>query len=206
MNENKICRQCLIEKDLESFRIVKKYHLNTCKQCYKVKKAAYDAANKVKKAAYNAAWRKDNNEKCVATSAAWYEDNKVKKAAYYEANKGTIAAKQAIWREDNREKCAATIAAWQKDNKAAVNAAVAKRKAAKLNRTPKWTTETDLWMIDEIYELSALRTKLTGVKCQVDHIIPLQGKLVSGLHVPSNLQVITATENKIKGNRFEVSV
>ena len=38
----------------------------------------------------------------------------------------------------------------------------------------------------------------------VDHIIPLQGAIVSGLHVEGNLRVITATENMIKRNRYEV--
>ena len=174
----KICKQCLIEKDLESFRISKKYHLNTCRQC--CREASMEPKEKDKKAAYD--------------------------AAYYETNKEPIAVKKVAYQKDNKDRIAAYGVAYREINRAALNAAKAKRKAAKLNRTPKWTTETDLWMIKEIYDLAVLRTKLTGVKCQVDHIIPLQGELVSGLHVPSNLQVITATENKIKGNKFEVSV
>jgi hypothetical protein len=204
----KICRQCLIEKDLESFRIVNKYRLNKCKQCYNEdpKTIAARLANKVKTAAYDAARYEGNKERCVAYQAVYDEANKVKKAAYQKGyrkdNKEVIAARTAAYRKTHKvEK-----AAWRKDNKATVNAATAKRRSAKLNRTPKWTSETDLWMIKEIYDLAVLRTKLTGVKCQVDHIIPLQGELVSGLHVPSNLQVITAKENKIKKNKFEVSV
>lgn len=80
----------------------------------------------------------------------------------------------------------------------------AKRKAAQLKRTPAWLTEDDHWMIEQAYELAALRTKMFGFKWNVDHIIPLQGKLVSGLHVPTNLQVITSTENRRKSNSFEV--
>lgn len=208
----KICRQCLVEKDIESFKLGKRakntYRLNKCKQCYNedLKTIATREANKDRRAATSAAWRKANKEKCVATSAAWYDVNKVKKAAYYETNKETIVVNQAIWREANKEVIAVKYAAWQKNNKAAITAITAKRHTAKLQRIPKWTTETDLWMMKEIYDLAALRTKLTGVKCHVDHIIPLQGKLVSGLHTPFNMQVIPATENKSKGNRFEVSI
>lgn len=77
----------------------------------------------------------------------------------------------------------------------------AKRRCAELKRTPVWLTETDRWMIEQAYELSALRTKLFGFSWHVDHVIPLQGKYVSGLHVPTNLQVIPATENLRKANK-----
>jgi hypothetical protein len=77
----------------------------------------------------------------------------------------------------------------------------AKRRSAQLKRTPAWLTETDLWMIEQAYELSALRTKLLGFSWHVDHVIPLQGKYVSGLHVPTNFQVIPATENLRKANK-----
>jgi hypothetical protein len=78
----------------------------------------------------------------------------------------------------------------------------AKRRAAYIQRTPEWLTEDDFWIIDEIYDLAIKRSELFGFKWHVDHIIPLQGKTVSGLHVPLNLQVIPAAENHRKGNRY----
>ena len=69
----------------------------------------------------------------------------------------------------------------------------AKRRAAKLERTPAWA---DLKKIKEIY-------KNCPEVYHVDHIIPLQGATVSGLHVETNLQYLTAEENMRKGNRFE---
>lgn len=74
---------------------------------------------------------------------------------------------------------------------------------AKLQRTPKWLTEDDFWMIEEIYNLASLRTKTLGFLWHVDHIIPIRGKKVSGLHVPQNLQVIPWIDNVKKSNKFD---
>ena len=78
----------------------------------------------------------------------------------------------------------------------------AKRRAAKMHRTPTWLTDDDLWMIEQAYDLAALRTKMLGVQFHVDHILPLQGQYVSGLHVPTNLQVIPWLDNVSKANKY----
>jgi hypothetical protein len=76
-----------------------------------------------------------------------------------------------------------------------LNAAmVAKYRATKLQRTPAWV---DLGHIKTIYQDCP-----SGY--HVDHIIPLQGELVSGLHVPWNLQHLPASENFSKNNRFDI--
>jgi hypothetical protein len=59
-------------------------------------------------------------------------------------------------------------------------------------------------MIEQAYEIAALRTEMFGFSWHVDHVAPLLGKKVSGLHVPQNLRVIPGLENMSKGNRFEV--
>jgi len=81
----------------------------------------------------------------------------------------------------------------------------AKRHAAKMKRTPSWLTADDFWLLEQAYELAALRTKMFGFSWHVDHKIPLQGKKVSGLHVPNNLQVVPWLDNVKKANRFEVA-
>jgi hypothetical protein len=93
----------------------------------------------------------------------------------------------------------------QKANPMKYAAAAAKHRAVKLQRTPSWLDEDALWMIEQAYELAALRTKLFGFSWHVDHVIPLQGKIVSGLHVPFNLQVIPGFQNIAKNNKFEVA-
>lgn len=78
-----------------------------------------------------------------------------------------------------------------------------KRQAAKLKRTPNWLTKEDLKFIEKAYALAALKTIETGFPWHVDHIIPLQGRNVSGLHVPTNIQVIPGSDNVKKHNRFD---
>ena len=92
---------------------------------------------------------------------------------------------------------------WKLENRGAVNASWTKRHVAKLNRAPKWTTKEDLDTIKHIYIAANQFSKSFGTEYHVDHIIPLQGKLVSGLHTPSNLQIIPAMDNIKKGNKYE---
>lgn len=76
----------------------------------------------------------------------------------------------------------------------------AKRRSSKLQRTPKWA---DLEKIKAYYDVCAFFNEVNGyTKYHVDHIAPLQGKNVSGLHVHTNLQVIPAKENLTKGNKY----
>lgn len=75
------------------------------------------------------------------------------------------------------------------------------RRVAKLQRTPPWA---DQQAIKAIYAEAIRLTAETGVMHHVDHEIPLQGVLVSGLHVETNLQVIPWRENIVKRNTYEV--
>jgi hypothetical protein len=92
---------------------------------------------------------------------------------------------------------------WRSRNKGIINFHTNKRYTVRKQRLPKWLTEENLKQIQVMYTLASSLTKKTGITWHVDHIIPLQGKTVSGLHVPENLQVIPGSLNNKKSNKFE---
>jgi flagellum-specific peptidoglycan hydrolase FlgJ len=103
---------------------------------------------------------------------------------------------------DNKEKQAEQSKSWR-DNNPDLNAAKeARRRSRKLQRTPSWMTKDEESKIKSIYKMCRAISKKTGIPHQVDHIIPLQGKVVSGLHTITNLQIITQTENIRKHNKL----
>ena len=104
--------------------------------------------------------------------------------------------------DSKREKIRSIASTWQKNNKGKVNANTALRHAAKMQRTPKWLSKEEKTRIRCYYQVAAMRNKESDIEWHVDHIIPMQGENVSGLHVPWNLRVIPATDNIRKGNKY----
>ncbi len=178
-----------------------------CKGCRAEQQKAYLSNPEVKarRKAVHDAWRAKNKERLQAKSKAYREANIEKlKAANaanskkrYASKRDEVLAKLSIWRNENKERHQEMIRAWAKKNRDKCSALCAKRKAAKLNATPSWANH---FFIEEAYHLARLRTKMTGIKWSVDHIVPLQSKLVCGLHVEDNLAVIPAVMNSRKSN------
>jgi hypothetical protein len=78
----------------------------------------------------------------------------------------------------------------------------AKRRCSEINATPSWLNQEQMQSIKDFYWLSKDLQSITGETYHVDHIVPLKGKNVCGLHVPWNLQVLPADINLSKGNRY----
>lgn len=114
--------------------------------------------------------------------------------------------RSSLWYYENREKALLAnkprSAKWAIDNKDKNCAKSAKYRASKYSATPPWLTIDDLKQIEIEYSLAQWTSSVMNSVYHVDHIIPLQGKLVCGLHVPWNLQVIPAVTNISKGNRI----
>ena len=150
-------------------------------------------------------------EKTRLRVKAKYEKNaeklREKRRATYAANpeseRAIAKVRSAEWRLKNPQHEGTKLAKkeWKLSNPGKVRADTIRRRVAKMHRTPVWLDEEDYWLIEQAYELAQLRTKLFGFSWHVDHILPLQGKLVSGLHVPTNLQVISGIENVKKSNK-----
>lgn len=74
--------------------------------------------------------------------------------------------------------------------------------ASKLQRTPRWLSKAQVEEITQFYKDAVYLTHYTKVKFEVDHIVPLRGKIVSGLHVPWNMQLLTKQENRAKQHAY----
>jgi hypothetical protein len=147
------------------------------------KKAANKAwyeANKARKAATGKAWKEANREKCRVSYRHWYA-----------ANPDKARAAMNRWREANPEKAREATDRWQRENPDKLRANSALRKARKLAACPAWV---DRAVLTAIFEGCP-----EGF--HVDHIHPLKGKDVCGLHIPINLQYLPDDENMSKGNK-----
>lgn len=150
-------------------------------------------------------YRSENLEKAKACQRAsrlknvekYRKKDRVRNADDPQRKAAGIARLNA-WNADNPERTKKRVSDWAKANPAKVNAKGARYRAAELRATPPWADQAK---IERAYEL-AHEYRAKGIDCHVDHIIPLQSKIVSGLHVHTNLQIIAAKANRSKSNHL----
>jgi len=182
----KKCCKCKVEKDSSFFNKnkSKKDGLTTeCKSCIKKYADVYRKRNKQKLLHQSRLFKEVNRESINAKNRERYLINKL------DLN---FMKKKRL---SNR--------LYKYNNKGKVNSDTAKRHSSKLNRL-SITSKEDLIIIKNIYKEARRLSVLTGVTHHVDHVIPLQGELVSGLHLSLNLQILTQYENCSKHNSYVV--
>jgi hypothetical protein len=143
-------------------------------------------------ATYQKAYRGNNLQRIADSKKAW----KLKNKEHVETKDRAYALLYPDRRTLARRK-------WSTANPGKDNASKTLNSIARKKRIPVWLSDDDKWMLDQAYELAVLRTKMFGFAWHVDHVIPLNGRKVSGLHTPYNVQVIPWLENLRKGNRVQ---
>jgi len=128
-------------------------------------------------------WQSKKKEAFLASKKRWRDKNLARLTAY-----------RLEWRQKNLEKDDAALRQWKENNPGAMSTIYAKRRAGRLKAVPAWA---NMSAIREIYR----QARELGM--HVDHIIPLKGKLVCGLHVDNNLQLLAPADNMRKRNRFD---
>jgi len=161
-----------------------------CTRCKTLKAIAEFGPNNHLKSGYNSACRNCMNIYLRKYNAEHREQEREKYHKYI-SNPNAREKKRARDKENTKD--------WRLKNPGKANAITAKRRTSKLQAIPKWA---NLEQIKKIYEESNKISLETGIKHHVDHIIPLQGKNVCGLHVENNLRIISALENSRKSNRL----
>ena len=184
--------------------------LKTCNKCGEAKDTGLFYANKRMKDGVNTfcivCHKADNLQRKTKnrTNPEFKAAELAYKKEYRERTVEERAVYMAQWREENRERINQYGREYRKQRKAHYNFLCQQRKIDLMNRTPLWLTDEDKWLMEQAYELAGLRQQATKIEWHVDHIVPLRGQTVSGLHVPFNLRVIPRAENQRKSNKFEV--
>lgn len=162
----------LCRKGLHWYQVTDKQ----CKACLKVTKSE---------------WYQVNRKRLREKDKKWYQVNLEHKREY---SKKWRQANLEYYLESHRE----YSKKWRQANPDIKNASTARNRAAKKKALTLWT---DVNAIKNFYTEARRLTRLTGVKHHVDHIYPLQSEYMCGLHVETNLQILTEKENTMKGNR-----
>jgi hypothetical protein len=198
---SKFCRACARERRKRSLRLAQARWVEKNGRSESNRK--FYGSNRKAQRARAKAWRDANPERRKAAAAAYRSANPESVAASRDRWKAANPEHRARYRKERykaiRERELSGAREWKRRNPARCTALNAKRLAAQLRATPAWA---DAAKIDAFYAEAARLTREAGVEHHVDHIIPLQSKWVCGLHVHTNLQILSATENQSKSNRI----
>lgn len=209
----KLCNCCQQTKPIDAFYSQKRGIHGVkaqCKLCFNALRSARWATRSKeavqKDLARQAEYRERNREKLREYHREWSTLNPEKIRAYskvYRSNNSEQVKDRCLaWQKANPEKVVAKSIRWQKRHPERAVAAVMKREARKRQAYAPWDQEFTDFVSLEAAHLCKLREAATGIKWHVDHVIPLGGEEVCGLHVWNNMQVIPGVLNVRKGNKM----
>lgn len=152
-------------------------------------------------------WYEKNKELTKKRAAVWQKLNKEKRSKIRNKwrNNNIVKVREIEKKSQakNSHKKALRQIKYRKENPGLSASYCAIRRALLLQRTPKWLSEQHKDEIKQFYIDAADCQWLSSEPLHVDHIVPLKGKNVSGLHVPWNLRVILRSDNCKKSNKYE---
>lgn len=119
-----------------------------------------------------------------------------------EEQKQAARERSAKWRQENPERSSEQKKDWARRFPHKKQELSRRYELTKSQRTPPWLTKDQLEEIQQFYWMAMDLKSVSGEEYHVDHIVPLQGENVSGLHVPWNLQILPKDLNLSKGNRY----
>lgn len=137
-----------------------------------------------------------------AALASWRRNNPDGFRDWCAQNAERRAESWRRWYGSNKSRRAKSYADWAAANSHVVNAVKARRYAAKKHAAVSWANKN---AISAVYAEAARLTRETGVRHEVDHVVPLQSPVVCGLHWEGNLQVLTKIENLKKRNKLLIA-
>lgn len=193
-NATQICKKCRVDKPVPEFHVGRGTKLGvrrTCKECILAAIASESDEKRELRRKRSAQWLKDNPETAMV----------IRKRSYRKHREKKLQGRKE-WRARNLERDRQREKNYLKNNRPIVYAKNARRRAAETQAVPKWLTAIQKAQIQEFYEIALAREMQTGEKHHVDHIVPLRGEGINGLHVPWNLQVLTEFENCSKHNKL----
>lgn len=155
----------------------------TCCECKKIASSKWHQANGEHASAYGKIYRHIKGDQLLQKKRSY---QKAWAASNREAKRANDAAYESKMREQRNAKFLSACAAKTK-----------RYEAVRSGQMPGWA---DKDCISGLYELAAMFRR-TGMKVEVDHVVPLQGKTVTGLHTHDNLQLMPKTRNASKSNR-----
>lgn len=192
----KTCPKCRETLSDDKFKLKPDLKFPTyCIQCEKLYQQEYSKKHSAKKTQKAIEWNKAHPERRKEIARIWSKEN----YDLSKIDKVKALARYRKWRESNHEKARANEKRYREKNPEVIKYAQSLRRSN--IRRPSWFGELDELVLKEAYALSRLRAKATGFQWHVDHIVPIKGLTVSGLHSWSNIAVITWKDNLAKSNK-----